>query len=157
AAPQPRKLGIKDALGHFLDFRFEVTQRRFEYQLKKLEERIHILQGFVKIFDALDETIKIIRASDGKQDAADKLMKRFKLADIHVEAILELKLYKLAKLEIKVIRDELDAKASEAKKIRSILKSDDKLWAVVKDELEKVAMELGTPRRTKTGGVGEEA
>ncbi|MGN6110998.1 MAG: DNA gyrase/topoisomerase IV subunit A [Kofleriaceae bacterium] len=154
--PQPRRLGIKEALGYFLDFRLEVTQRRFEYQLKQLEQRIHILNGYVTIFDALDELIKIIRASDGKEDAAGKIIKRFKLDEIQTDAILELKLYRLAKLEINVIREELAKKEAEAKKIRAILKSEDKLWGVIKGELQAVADELGTPRRTKTGGASEE-
>src|SRR5207253_1657233 len=72
--PQPRKLGIKEVLEHFLDFRIETTRKRFEYLLAQLKNRIHILEGFVSIFDALDETIKIIRASDGKEDAAGKIM-----------------------------------------------------------------------------------
>jgi DNA gyrase subunit A len=156
APPQPRRMGIKEMLRHFLDFRFEVTTRRFQYQLKQLLARIHILEGFATVFDALDEVIKIIRASDGKVDAAGKLVKRFKFSDLQVEAILELKLYKLAKLEIKVIREELDAKATEAKRIEGILKSDGKLWGVVKDELKAVAAELGTPRRTKVGGADEQ-
>jgi DNA gyrase subunit A len=154
--PQPKRMGIKEMLEHFLDFRLIVTQRRFEYQLKQLEARIHLLEGFVTIFDALDEVIKIIRASDGKEDAAGKLIKRFKLDEIQTDAILELKLYRLAKLEINVIREELAAKEAEAKKIRTILKSEDKLWTVVKDELKAVAEQLGTPRRTKTGGANEE-
>jgi len=110
APPQPKKVGIKEMLEHFLDFRIIVTERRFQYQLAELQARIHILDGFVTIFDALDETIKIIRASDGKEDAAQKIIKRFKLDEIQVDAILELKLYKLAKLEINVIPRELDEK-----------------------------------------------
>jgi len=77
APPQPKKVGIKEMLEHFLDFRIIVTERRFQYQLAELQARIHILDGFVTIFDALDETIKIIRASDGKEDAAQKIIKRF--------------------------------------------------------------------------------
>ena len=154
--PQPRRLAIKEVLQHFLDFRLIVTQRRFEYQLKKLEERIHILEGFVTIFDALDEVIKIIRASEGKDDAAQKIIKRFKLDEIQTDAILELKLYRLAKLEINVIRDELKDKATEAKKIKAILGSETKLWAVIKDDLKRVSLDLGTPRRTKFGGATEE-
>ncbi len=154
--PQPRRLGIKEVLQHFLDFRLFVTERRFQYQLKKLEERIHILEGFVTIFDALDEVIKIIRASEGKEDAAQKIMKRFKLDDIQTDAILELKLYRLAKLEINVIRDELKEKAAEAKKIKTILGSEAKLWSVIKDDLNRVSLELGTPRKTKFGGAAEE-
>src|SRR5262245_32676326 len=156
APPQPKKCGIKEMLEHFLDFRIIVTERRFQYQLEQLKKRIHILDGFVTIFDALDETIKIIRASDGKEDAAQKIIKRFKLDEIQVDAILELKLYKLAKLEINVIREELDAKTAEAKRIEKILKSDEKLLDVVRSELEEVAKEYGTPQRTKTGGASEE-
>jgi DNA gyrase subunit A len=156
APPQPRKMGIKEALGHFLDFRLEVVERRFKYQLAQLERRIHILDGFVTIFDALDQLIKLIRGSDGKEDAAGKIIKQFKLDAEQTEAVLELKLYKLAKLEINVIREELAQKASEAKKIKAILKSEDKLWTVIKDELKATAAELGTPRRTRTGGVSEE-
>ncbi len=156
AAPQPKKCGIKEMLEHFLDFRIITTTRRFEYQLAELKKRIHILEGFVTIFDALDETIKIIRASDGKEDAAGKIMKRFKLDDIQTDAILELKLYKLAKLEINVIREELEEKAKEAKRIQKILNDEDKLLDVVRGELEEVAKTLGTPRRTKFGGATEE-
>jgi DNA gyrase subunit A len=154
--PQPRRLGIGEVLNNFLDFRLDVTKKRFNYQLAKLEERIHILEGFVTVFDALDELIKIIRASDGKEDAAGKIIKRFKLSEIQTDAILELKLYKLAKLEINIIREELDEKAKEAKRIKTILKSEEKLWGVIKDDLQQVADELGTPRRTKTGGASEE-
>ncbi len=153
---QPLRLGIKEVLRYFLDFRYEVTCRRFEHELAQLKKRIHVLEGFVTIFDALDETIKIIRASDGKDDAAKKIMKRFGLDDLQVDAILELKLYKLAKLEIRVIREELADKQAQAKKIELILKSETKLWAVIKDELKQVADELGTPRRSKTGGAADE-
>jgi DNA gyrase subunit A len=156
APPQPRRMGIKEVLGHFLDFRLEVTERRFKYQLAQLEAKIHILDGFVTIFDALDELIKIIRASDGKEDAAVKIIKRFKLDEIQTEAILELKLYKLAKLEINVIREELATKAAEAKKIKAILKNEDKLWGVITDDLKAMSEQFGTPRRTKTGGASDE-
>ncbi|HEX3758156.1 MAG TPA: DNA topoisomerase IV subunit A [Kofleriaceae bacterium] len=156
APPQPRKMGIKEMLGHFLDFRLEVVERRFKYQLKQLEARIHILEGFVTIFDALDQLIKLIRSSDGKEDAANKIIKQFKLDEDQTDAILELKLYKLAKLEINVIRDELAQKSAEAKKIKAILKSEDKLWTVIKDELKATAAELDTKRRTDPTGAGEE-
>jgi DNA gyrase subunit A len=156
APPQPRKMGIKEMLGHFLDFRLEVVERRFKYQLAQLEARIHILEGFVTIFDALDPLIKLIRTSDGKDDAAAKIIKQFKLDEVQTDAILELKLYKLARLEINVIREELAQKAGEAKKIKAILKSEDKLWTVIKDELKATAAELDTRRRTDPTGAGEE-
>ncbi len=153
---QPRRMGLKEVLTHFLDFRQDVTRRRFEYELAELQRRIHILDGFATIFDALDETIRIIRASDGKADAAGKLMKRFRLDEVQVDAILELKLYKLAKLEINIIRDELREKSIEAKKIEAILKSPTKLWSVIKAELEAVAAEFGSKRKTAVGGGAEE-
>jgi DNA gyrase subunit A len=137
-------------LEHFIDFRFEVTKKRFEYELAQLRKRIHILKGFVTIFDALDETIRIIRKSDGKKDAAAKLMARFKLDEVQVDAILELKLYKLAKLEINLIREELKEKTAEAKRIESILRSKATLWGVGKSELKEVADTYGTPRITRT-------
>ena len=154
--PQPKKCGIKEMLEYFLDFRIIVTERRFQYQLNQLTTRIHILEGFVTVFDALDEIIKIIRASEGKEDAAQKIIKRFKLDDLQTDAILELKLYRLAKLEINVIRGELEDKAAEAKRIEKILKSDDKLLEVVRTELEEISKKYATPRKTKVGGVGEE-
>ena len=154
--PQPKKCGIKEMLEYFLDFRIIVTERRFQHQLDQLNARVHILEGFATVFDALDEVIRIIRASEGKEDAADKIIKRFKLDELQTDAILELKLYRLAKLEINIIRKELDEKSAEAKRIQKILKSDDKLLDVVRGELEEVAKEYGTPRKTKVGGVGEE-
>jgi DNA gyrase subunit A len=153
---QPERLGIKAMLEHFIDFRFLVTKKRFEYELAALLRRIHILEGFEVVFDALDETIRIIRKSDGRQDAAEKLMKRFELDQEQVDAILDLRLYKLARLEILVIRQELAEKKAEAKRIQGILASKTKLWGVVKSELGEVAAAYGTPRRTKTGGSGEE-
>jgi len=153
---QPERLGIKAMLEHFIDFRFLVTKTRFEFELAALLRRIHILEGFEIVFDALDETIRIIRKSDGRQDAAEKLMKRFEIDQEQVDAILELRLYKLARLEILVIRQELAEKRAEAKRIQGILASKVKLWGVVKTELGEVAAELGNPRRTRTGGAGEE-
>ncbi|MEZ4385056.1 MAG: DNA topoisomerase IV subunit A [Nannocystaceae bacterium] len=145
----PARLGLVDILRHFLAFRLETVRRRFEYELRKLLERIHILEGFEIIFDNLDAAIRLIRRSEGKADAASKLQKKFSLSEIQAEAILETKLYRLAKLEILKIREELEAKRKEAKRIQAILKSEAKLWGVVKEELEEVAKEFGNPRRTK--------
>ena len=152
---QPALLGLKEVLQHFLDFRYQVTRRRFEFELAALTKRIHILEGFEIIFNALDEAIRIIRRSDGKADAAKKLIRRFGLDAEQVDAILELRLYRLAKLEIQVIRKELTDKRTQARKISAILKSEAKLWGVVKNELAEIADELGTPRRTKTTGAEE--
>ncbi len=111
---EPARLPLAKILRHFLDFRFETVRRRFEFDLEELKRRIHLLEGFVMIFDELDEAIRIIRRSDGKADAAEKLMKRFGLDEEQADAILETKLYKLARLEIDAIREELTEKQAEA-------------------------------------------
>jgi DNA gyrase subunit A len=150
----PMRLNLGSILSEFLDFREEVVTRRFENELAELRRRIHILQGFAIIFDALDEAIRIIRKSDGKADAAAKLIKRFGLDEEQTDAILELKLYKLARLEMQIILDELAAKRTRAKEIEAILKDERKLWKVIRDELEDIAKRFADKRRTKIGGAG---
>src|SRR5207302_9423251 len=120
----PQRLGLKEILRYFLDFRFQVVTRRFQFDLQEVQKRLHILEGFEKVYDALDEMIKIIRKSDGKQDAAEKLVKRFKLSDEQVEAILEMKVYRLARLEILVIEKEAKEKRGEQKRLKELLRSD---------------------------------
>jgi DNA gyrase subunit A len=132
-------LSLKEILQHFLDFRLATVRRRFEFHLRVLRRRIHLLEGFAKIFNALDKAIKIIRTSTGKPDAAEKLMKEFDLDDEQVTAILDSQLYKIAQMEIQKIMEELKEKKKEADRIEAILKSEKKLWLVVKDEMEKLA------------------
>src|SRR5204863_9278888 len=95
-------------------------------------------EGFEKVFDALDEIIRIIRKSDGKPDAAEKVMKRFELDAEQTDAILELKIYRLARLEILIIRNELDEKRKCARQITGLLKDEDSRWKLVRSELEDV-------------------
>ena len=111
---RPERLDLKAILWHFLHFRLEVVTNRLEHELESLRKRIHVLEGFEKVFDALDEIIRIIRKSDGKADSAEKIMKRFELDAEQTDAILELKLYRLARLEILVIQNEL-ARQAEAR------------------------------------------
>jgi DNA gyrase subunit A len=147
--PAPQRLGLKAILRHFLHFRFATVRRRFEYELEQLRRRIHILEGFRVVFDALDKAIRIIRESDGKPDAAAKLMKTFKLDETQVEAILDAQLYRIAQMEIKKILDELKEKAAEAARIEALLRSERKLWGVVKDELTEVGEKFADRRRTR--------
>ena len=114
---RPERLDLKQILWHFLHFRLEVVTKRLEHELAALKKRIHILEGFEKVFDALDEIIRIIRKSDGKADAAEKIMKRFELDAEQTDAILELKIYRLARLEILIIRKELEEKRKRARQI----------------------------------------
>jgi DNA gyrase subunit A len=154
---RPERLDLQAILWHFLHFRREVVARRLAHELGVLERRIHILDGFVTVFDALDEILKIIRASEGKADAAQKLMKRFKLDAEQVDAILELRIYRLARLEILVIQEELAGKKKEAKRIRGLLNeaSGGGIWGIVRSELEALRG-TGGPRRTELKSLTEE-
>ncbi|MCL2778408.1 MAG: DNA topoisomerase IV subunit A [Polyangiaceae bacterium] len=151
----PERLPLGQMIRHFLDFRMLTVERRLRFDLAQLTKRIHILEGFATVFDALDETIRIIRKSDGKADAAHKLMARFALSEEQVDAILELRLYRLAKLEILVIREELAQKRKEAKALDVVLKSEAKRWALIKSELVEIKQQYGDKRRVKIAGADE--
>ena len=181
----PERLSLKAILWHFLHFRLGVVTRRLEHELKALEKRLHILEGFALVFDALDEIIAIIRQSEGKADAAKKIMARFPPEDSptastgntkaaaeplpggeagdgssrgldaeQTDAILELKLYRLARLEINLIRDELKEKRKRAKDIRKLLDEDDTdmgsgRWLIVRDEIRDLADRYGKTDHAK--------
>ncbi len=147
--PRPARLGLKEILHHFLEFRLATVRRRFEYELEQLRRRIHILEGFRIIFNDLDRAIRLIRESDGKPDAAEKLMKTFKLDEIQADAILDAQLYRIAQMEIKKILDELKEKKAEAERIEAILRSTKKLWGVVKQELNALGEKFADRRRTR--------
>jgi DNA gyrase subunit A len=147
--PRPERLGLKAILRHFLDFRLETVRKRFEFELEKLRKRIHILEGFRTIFNALDQAIRLIRESSGKPDAAEKLQSTFGLDDAQTDAVLDAQLYKIAQLEIRKILDELKEKAAEAKRIAGILASEAKLWGVVKEEMGALEKQFGDRRRTR--------
>ena len=149
---RPERLDLKQILWHFLHFRLEVVTRRLEHELASLKKRIHILEGFETVFDALDEIIRIIRKSDGKADAAEKIVARFKLDAEQADAILELKIYRLARLEILVVRKELEEKRSRARQIAALLKSEDNRWKLVRAELEEISSKYGDKRRTAIAG-----
>jgi DNA gyrase subunit A len=146
---RPERLELHQLLWYFLDFRLKVVTARLEHELENLKRRIHILEGFEKVFDALDEIIRIIRKSDGKADAADKIGKRFALDAEQTDAILELKLYRLARLEILVVQNELAEKRKRARQINALLKDEGARWKLVREELEAIKEKYGQPRRTR--------
>src|SRR6185503_19242389 len=120
-----------------------VVTRRLEHELASLRKRVHILEGFEKVFDALDEIIRLVRKSEGKADAAEKIIKRFGLDGDQTDAILELKIYRLARLEILIIRNELEEKRKRVRQITSLLKDEDGRWKLVRSELEEVQRQHG--------------
>jgi len=156
---KPERLDLKAALWHFLHFRLDVVTRRLEHELNALQRRIHVLEGFARVFDVLDEIIRVIRKSDGKQDAAKKIMARFELDAEQTDAILELKLYRLARLEILAIRTELEERRGRARTIGLLLNNETKRWGLVRDEIEELqkryAGPKADPRRTRIEAVEE--
>jgi DNA gyrase subunit A len=145
----PKRLSLDEILNQFLTYRLQTVTRRLEFELSELKARIHLLEGFDLIFDALDEVIVIIRKSEGKADASEKLIKRFKLSEEQTDAILELKLYRLAKLEIQVVRKELAEKRTDARKLDALIKSEPRRWDLVRDELTQLRDKYADKRRTK--------
>jgi DNA gyrase subunit A len=151
----PRQVDLRTILRHFLDFRMEVVTRRLQHELEKLEARIHILEGFETIFDALDEAIKVIRASKNKDDAAQRLMHRFQLDRTQADAILETQLYKLSQMEIESVREELAEKRARAEEIRALLDDEGARWEMIKEELRDIRASYADERRSVL--VGPEA
>ena len=154
---RPERLDLHAMLWHFLHFRLEVVTKRLEHELQAIRKRVHILEGFEKVFDALDEILKIVRKSDGKADAAQQIMKRFELDAEQTDAILELKIYRLARLEILIIRKELEEKRRRARNITALLKDEPGRWGVVKVEIEEIQKKYGDARRTTIASDAGEA
>jgi DNA gyrase subunit A len=136
-------------LKHFLDFRIEVTEKRLEFERKQLLDRIHILEGLVTIYDALDEAIKIVRKSDGRSDAAEKLRARFKLSEVQSFAVVDMRIYQLSRTNIDEITRELAEKEKRVKEIEKLLKSATALQGLVCSELEALAEKYGDRRKSK--------
>jgi DNA gyrase subunit A len=145
---RPEKCDLHSILWHFLHFRLDVVTRRLDHELDRLQTRIHVLEGFEKVFDALDEIIRIIRKSDGKADSAAKIMTRFDLDAGQTEAILELKLYRLARLEIQVVQHELADKRTRAGQLTALLEDEPARKRLVRGEIEEVRKAYGDKRRT---------
>jgi DNA gyrase subunit A len=145
---RPERLDLHAMLWHFLHFRLDVVTKRLEHELASIKKRVHILEGFEKVFDALDEILKIVRKSEGKADAAQQIIKRFSLDAEQTDAILELKIYRLARLEILLIRKELEDRRRRVRQINTLLKDEDSRWDIVRVEIEEVQKKYGDPRRT---------
>jgi len=152
---QPARVTLRDLCRHFLDFRLEVLTRRLEHEKRKLEERLHILDGLVKVYGDLDKALRIIRGAASREDASTKLQAAFKLDDVQANAILEIRLYQLARLEIEKIEEERRAKRKRVGEIEELLKRPARRWKLIREELVAIAEKYGDARRT-TMTVGEE-
>lgn len=151
----PQTLSLKVILEEYVKHRAEVIRRRTQYDLTKAQDREHILLGLKKALDHIDKIIKLIRAAKDVPTAHAALMKEFKFSPIQAQAILDMRLQKLAGLERKKIEDELAEVQKLIKELQSILKSKEKMMKIVKDDLLEVAEKYGDDRRTKIvkGGV----
>jgi DNA gyrase subunit A len=145
---EPERLSLKDMMQYFLDFRFEITTKRLNYDLKLLKARLHILSAFEKLYDDLDTAVKIIRKAKSRDDAAEKLKKHFRFDDEQVKAILEMQLYKLVGLEIERILKEKAEKTKQRKDIEAILASQKKIWSLIKTELLEIKEKYGDKRKS---------
>jgi DNA gyrase subunit A len=154
---RPERLDLHAMLWHFLHFRLDVVTRRLEHELDSLKKRVHILEGFEKVFDALDEILKIVRKSEGKADDAQQILKRFSLDAEQTDAILELKIYRLARLEILIIRKELEDRRRRMRQINTLLKDEQSRWDIVRVEIEEIQKKYGDARRTSISSDEDEA
>ncbi|MGR4067428.1 DNA topoisomerase IV subunit A [Halomonas sp. LR3S48] len=142
---RPRVMPLPDMLGEWLTFRRKTVRRRLEHRLGKVEDRLHILEGLLVAYLNIDEVIRIIREEDEPKSA---LMEAFGLSDRQAEAILELRLRHLAKLEEMKIRGEQDALEAERKRLKALLGSEAKLTDLIEEELREAAREHGDERRS---------
>ncbi len=145
----PQTLSLKSVLEEFISHRRVVVTRRTGFELRKAEEREHILLGLKIALDHIDAVIKLIRASKDISDARTNLMKKFKLSERQANAILEMKLQKLAGLEREKIEEELRVVQILIKELKDLLKSSIKILEVIKSELKEISNKYGDERRTK--------
>lgn len=154
---QPKVLNLKEVLEHYIKHRQVVVRRRTEYDLRKAEERAHILEGLKIAIDNIDAVIKLIKKSKDREEAKNGLMKQFKLSERQAVAILEMRLQNLANLERLKIENELKDKRATIKDLKEILSSEKKILNIIETEVGEMKEKYGDERRTKivVGDVGE--
>lgn len=146
---EPKVLDLKAMLSNYILHRKNVITRRTQFELKKAEERAHILEGLKIALDNIDEVIKIIRSSKTVEEADERLRKRFKLSERQSKAILEMRLQRLTSLEVKKIVEELKALLKLIDELKAILKSEKKIYGIIQDELQAIKAKYGDKRRTE--------
>ncbi|MCR1962095.1 DNA topoisomerase IV subunit A [Clostridium perfringens] len=145
---KPETMGLKTIISHYVNHQKDVVTRRTKRELEVAEKRFHIVEGFIKAIGIMDEVIATIRASKSKKDAHENLVSKFGFTYLQAEAILELMLYRLTGLEIKVFQKEHKELSKKIKALRKILENESVLLGVIKDELKEVAEVYGDERRT---------
>ncbi|VAX25980.1 DNA gyrase subunit A [hydrothermal vent metagenome] len=145
----PLRHSLRQMLKSFIDFRFDVTGKRLNYDLRLIKARLHILRALMKVYKELDKAIAIIRTSKTRDEAKQKLIKYFVFDDTQANAILDLRLSALVGLEISKIKIEKAEKEAQREIIEGVLKSKSKLWKLVKKELKEIKEEYGDKRRSQ--------
>ena len=145
---RPQLLNLRQIIENFVEFRHEVIVRRTKFELRKAEERAHILEGLIIASDNIDEVIKLIRASKSPEEARDKLIARFNLSDIQSRAIVEMRLRQLTGLEQDKLRGEYDELMITIADLKDILTNESRRKQIIKDELEYVREKYGDERRS---------
>ncbi len=151
---RPQLLNVKEMIGYFVEHRHEVVVRRTKYDLKKAEDRAHILEGLIIASDNIDEVIKIIRASSNADEARENLMERFKLTEIQAKAIVEMRLRQLTGLEQDKLRSEYEDVLNTIEDLKDILANEDRRMQIIKDELLEVKEKFGDERRSEINFAG---
>jgi DNA gyrase subunit A len=146
---QPREMGLVEIIRHFIDHRVDVVRRRTQYDLRKAEEREHILLGYKKALDHLDEIIKLIRRSKSPAEAKAGLIERWEFSDRQAQAILDLQLHRLTQMEREKILEELKAIQKKIAELKEILASEKRLKQVIVGELREIRKDYGDERRTQ--------
>ncbi|EIJ37336.1 DNA gyrase subunit A [Galbibacter orientalis] len=146
---RPEMLNLKDMIHHFVEHRHEVVVRRTEYELRKAEERAHILEGLIIASDNIDEVIAIIRGSNNADEARTKLIERFKLSEIQAKAIVEMRLRQLTGLEQDKLRSEYDDIMQFIQECKDILANKERRMNIIKEELQEVREKYGDERRSQ--------
>ena len=144
----PKTLSLRQALQHFLDFRFEVMTRRTKFELSEAERRAHILEGLKIAIENIDEVVKLIKQSKDPKMAKQKLMTRFSLSEIQAQAILDMRLARLTNLEKEILETEYLGLIKEIDRLKSILKTPKGVYQLIKEELKKLDAQYQGPRRT---------
>ncbi|MFS4467755.1 DNA gyrase subunit A [Maribacter sp. 2210JD10-5] len=151
---RPQLLNVKEMIHHFVEHRHEVVVRRTKFELKKAEDRAHILEGLIIASDNIDEVIAIIRGSSNADDARTNLMERFKLTEIQAKAIVEMRLRQLTGLEQDKLRSEYDEIIKTIADLKDILDKKDRRMAIIKEELLQVKEKYGDERRSEINFAG---
>lgn len=153
---EPKVLTLKQMLTEYLDFQVEVIRRRTQFDLDKAKARAHILEGMVIAADNIDEVIKICRTSENIGEIKSRLMERFALSDVQAEAIAQMRMYQLSNMERKKIEDELAELHAKIKELTEILGDNEKVLAIISDELEEIKKKYGDERRTDIENISGE-